>query len=183
MTINQLMLSNITKRRLFSFEQNDPLPQEEIMYQKWFILLLIVGLVMFQCKTNPASDERGDITGIWKVTSYNGEAVGISAEGGSIYVIEESSMTIHESVEGCYDVSRGIPYSLSGDKILGKDFNHSETDVNYSYSHSTTYSISGDKLIIKMVSKENDQTFTETYGFQRYSGTIPPAGWTNDECN
>lgn len=154
------------------------------MNLKWLSILLfhIVCLALFQCKNNPSSDERGDITGIWKVTAYNGEAVDVDAEGGEIFVIDESSITIHESVDGCYNVSSGIPYSLSGDKILGEDFTCSETDVDYSYSISTTYSISGDKLIIKIVSKENDDTFTETYVFQRYSGTVPPADWTDDEC-
>lgn len=156
------------------------------MNLKWVTILLfhILCLILFQCKNNPASVESTDrdITGIWKVTAYNGEAVDVDAEGGEIFVIDESSITIHESVDGCYKVSSGTPYSLSGDTILGEDFTHSETGVDYSYSICTTYSISGDKLILTIVSKENDFTFTQTFVFQRYSGTVPPAGWTTDEC-
>ena len=142
----------------------------------------MVCLALFQCKNNPVSEGRGDITGIWKLTMYNGEAVGVDAENGEIYVIDESSITVHEFVDGCYDVSAAAPYSLSGDTILGEDFTHSETGTGYVYSLSTTYSFYGDKLMIKIVSKENDVTFTETSVFQHYSGIVPPAGWTDGEC-
>jgi len=87
--------------------------------------------------------------------------------------------------DDCYD-SYANEYSLSGNRLIGEDFEGEETVGDETESWYTEITKNGNKLVITLVenySSTNENGWgKDIITLKRYDGEIPPKDWPNDRC-
>lgn len=166
--------------------------------KKIFCCGTVCFICVISCKdSNPSGPAGMDaLTGSWypimetEEWKYEGEEGSTSYEYSGteeLFVITESEWRFYYYSEtdedDCYE-TYSMPFTVSGNSLIGEEFSGSETDDDGEYSWNTTFERKGDELTVQM-------TFTYSSGdwekmtivLKEYSGEFPPDDWPQQECS
>ncbi|MBN1129599.1 MAG: hypothetical protein JXA71_11460 [Chitinispirillaceae bacterium] len=170
------------------------------------VVACIFAVGMFSCQKEPASAvvtvDMNALIGKWITVKYiyqwdipdesGGRDKGSESENvtdtSELTDISQNLVSWYNYDEGnCYDTSFAS-FTLSGNQLIGDEFNGQETDDDGSFSWSTTVSFAGNQLVATLF--YSGTTSDGKSGWEKmsvcmnpYSGTIPPPQWPGVICS
>lgn len=148
--------------------------------------------LLTMCDDSPssASVSQDDLVGLWRAVeyeeswdfpadNYRGTETEAITDSSEFILFDSKNITFlyHYSYDDCVEIM-SVPYSLSGNRLIGEDFSGSYDGCTLS----TTLQVNGNTLTVLYTYTDEDGYGKMKITYKRFAGTVPPASWPEKEC-